>query len=200
MQQGGCSQNLPFSPRTGVSLLPRSNCSFWNVFIHHAGKSTNMQHNAKVCTLPGEFVLIPAFQNGGSRRFSLWNHNTPFNRCYFYLLQDQVTLIKAFIECLGMCGMARLSAESRNELTRGQYFQMFNVQLLLKVNIQAIFIILSHFYTWVFGDIEAFKTFLKPLADAPCLDQNSFSSNQNQFEDFFLWSFPVHLAYLMIRT
>lgn len=83
--RGGCSQNLSFSPQTGVCLLPHSNCSFWNVFIHHASTRTNMQHNAEVCTPPGEFVLIPGFQNGGSRRFSLRNHNAPFNRCYFYL-------------------------------------------------------------------------------------------------------------------
>lgn len=119
---------------------------------------TNVQHNAEVCTPPGEFVLIPSFQNGGSRRFSLRNHNAPFNRCYFYLLRDQVTLIKAFIECLGMCGMACLAAESWNELTRGQHFQMFDVQLLLKVNIQACLIKLYHFYTWVLKDIEACKT------------------------------------------
>lgn len=133
--EGFCSQNLSFSPLSGVCLLPRSNCSFRNVFIHHASKRTNIQRNAEVHTPPGEFVLILGFQNGGSRRFSLRNHNTPFKRCYFYLLLDQVTLIKAFLECLGMCGIVCLNAQSSNELTRSQYFQMFDVQMLLKVSI-----------------------------------------------------------------
>lgn len=149
-----------------VCLLPRSNCSFRNVFIHHASKHTNIRHNADVCTPPGEFVLILGFQNGGSRCFSLRNHSTPFKRCYFYLLLDQVTLIKAFLECVTMCGIACQSAESSNEVTRGQYFQMLDVQLSLKVNSLYNTVELL---TRVPEDIEAFKTFfLKLLADSVC--------------------------------
>lgn len=174
-----CSQNLSFSPQAWACLLPRSNCSFGNVFIHHASKRTNIQHNAEVCTPPGEFVLILGFQNGGSGCFSLQNHSTPFKRCSFYLLLDQVTLIKAFLECVRMCGISCLSAESSNEVTRGQYFQMLDVQLLWKVNS-------------LYSAVELFTHecfFLKVLADSVCTHWGYCSSfmrsYQIQFEDDF---------------
>lgn len=119
--QGSLSKSLLFTPLLGMFaclriIAPFEMCSF----ITPA--------NAPTCNITLQFlprreekaVLIPGFQKRGSRRFSLRNHNAPLNRRYFYLLRDRVTLIKAFIECLGTCGLACLSTESRNELTRGQ--------------------------------------------------------------------------------
>lgn len=124
----------------------------------------------------------------------------PFQPMLLLPSSDQVTLIKAFIECLGMCGMACLSTESRNELTHGPVLSNVQSSTFIKSKHSGLFTI-SHFYTWVLEDIEAFKTFFETACWFSLYWLKLFVIFHeiilNPIWRLHLLKYPVHFAYFM---
>lgn len=103
-------------------LFPNASFLFFEVYLFQ-----DMQHSIKLPTCNIMPVYVACWGvcfdlrlSGGISPPSFQNRKVPLHWCYFYLPQDQVTLIKAFRQCLGMCGLKYLSTDGKHELMQGQ--------------------------------------------------------------------------------